>query len=122
MTTQFLSAGQLNRLRELNLKAMPDQVTVRIPGTQTPDGRGGFSQAFSDGPTIPCRFRPTTQRADAVEGGQGTNQELFLFLLPVDTVIDNTHRLQRNGIEYEVVGEPSDGSHQLSKQVLARKL
>ena len=121
MITQFLNTAQLAQLRALNQRGMPDRVTVRIP-TTTADGRGGFTQGFSDGTTVPCRFRPSSQRADAVEGGQGGNQELFLFLLPVDTVIDNTYRLRRNGIEYEIVGEPSDSSHQLSKKVLARKV
>jgi hypothetical protein len=122
MTTPFLSPGQLSRLRALNLRGMPDSVTVRIPAAPAPDGYGSDAQDFTDGPTVRCRFRPTTQRADAVEGGQGRNQELYLFLVPVETVIDVNYRLRRNGIEYEVTGTPSDSSHQLSKLVLARKV
>jgi hypothetical protein len=122
MVNQFLSPGQLNRLRALNLRGMPDLVTVRIPVAPTPDGYGSDVEDFTDGPTVPCRFRMSTQRADSVEGGQGRNQELFLFLVPIETVIDVNYRLRRNGVEYEVTGTPSDSSHQLSKLVLARKV
>ena len=122
MTTPFLNTAQLAQLRALNVRGMPDSVTVRIPSEPVGDGRGGFTEPFTDGATVPCRFRPSSQRADQVEGGQGGNQELYLFLLPVDTVIDGTYRLRRNGIEYEIVGEPSDSSHQLSKKLLARKV
>jgi hypothetical protein len=121
MNKQFLSPGQLNRLRRLDQRGMPDQVTVLVPGTAESDGYGAEIEPFTDGPTVACRFRPTTQRADSVQGGQGSNQELFLFLLPVGTVIDNTYRLRRKGVEYEVVGQPTDSSHQLSIQVLAKK-
>jgi len=120
MVNQFISPGQLSRLRALNQRGMPDSVTVLTP-TVTPDGRGGFTTTFADDATVPCRFRPTTQRSDQVEGGQGANQELFLFLVPVEIVVDVNYRLRRNDVEYEVIGEPTDSSHQLSKLILARK-
>ena len=122
MATQFLKTGQLQKLQRLTQKAMPDQVTILVPGAATNNGYGGAPQSFTDGPTVACRFRSYTQKADSVQGGQGKNQELFLFTLPIGTVIDVNYRLRRNGIEYEVVGEPTDSSHQISKKVLAKKL
>jgi hypothetical protein len=119
---QFIRDRQLNRLRSLNQRGMPDRATILVPGPAESDGYGAEIEPFTDGPTVACRFRPTTQRADSVQGGKGSNQELFLFLLPVDTVIDNTYRLRRKGVVYEVVGQPTDSTHQLSIQVLVKKL
>jgi hypothetical protein len=122
MTASFLTTRQLNRLRSANEKTMRSEATILVPGAETPDGYGAGSRSFTDGSTVKCRFRPSTQRADSVEGDRGGNQELFLFAFPVGTVVEVNYRLRRSGIEYEVVGEPTDSDHQLSKKVLARKL
>lgn len=119
---QFLKGRQLDALRRLNERSMPDQVTVLVPGAATPDGYGQEALGFVDGPTVRCRFRSSTQRTDSAQGGRPANQEVFLFLVPVGTVLDVHYRLRRKGIDYEIVGEPTDGSHQLSKLVVARKL
>lgn len=122
MTTQFINAAQLAHLRRLNERAMPDSVTIRIPSAVVADGRGGFTEPFSDGPTVACRFRPSSQKSDQVEGGQGGNQELYVFTFPVGTVVGVTYRIRRNDITYEVIGEPTDSSHQIGLHVLARKI
>jgi hypothetical protein len=122
MATSLISTKQLTRLRKGNERTMDSEATILIPGAETADGYGASSQAFTDGATVKCRFRPSTQRADSVEGAQGGNQELFLFAFPVGTVVGVNYRLRRNGIEYEIVGEPTDSDHQLSKKVLAKKL
>ena len=118
----MLSAGQLAQLQRLTEQGMRDSVTLLTPDDPVSDGRGGFTQAFSDGETVDCRVRPYTERADAIEGGQPGNQELWLFVLPLDTEIDTNYRLRRNDIDYEVVGTPTDSSWQISKKVLARKV
>src|SRR5262245_43527436 len=122
MVKQLFSPRQRRRLQRLNEQFMPDLVTILVPNAVTPDGRGGFSQSFTDGPTVACRFRSSTKKADSVIGGRGGNQELVQFVLPAETVVETTYRLRRNGITYEVVGFPTDGSYQISKKVLVKKV
>jgi hypothetical protein len=121
MINQFLSQGQLAKLRQLNQRGMPDQVTILVPDAVDPNAYGVVAQTFTDGATVPCRVRPTLQRGDGVQGGQGRNQDMFLFTLPADAVVGNNYRLRREGVEYEVVGDPTESGHKIGLHVLAIK-
>jgi hypothetical protein len=118
----LVSKIQLAQLRLINVRSMMDQVTILTPNAITPDGYGGTKQTFMDGVTVACRIRPYTQRADSVQGAEGGNEELFLFALPFNTTIDVQYRLRRAGIEYEVVGDLTSSTYQLSRHVLAKKV
>lgn len=122
MAKALLSDKKLNQIRRLNQRAMPDLITILTPNAEVPDGRGGFTRTFTAGATLSGRFRPATQKADQVEGGQPINTELYQVTLPWDTVLTNKYRIRRESIDYEVVGDISTRSYMVGLRFLVRKV
>ena len=122
MAKPLLSNKKLNQIRALNERAMPDSITILEPGEEVGDGHGGFTSPFTDGETVVGRFRPTSQKPDQVEGGQPQNTQLYQVTLPWDTVLTNKHRIRRESIEYEVVGDISTRSYQVGLRFLVKRV
>lgn len=114
-----IPVATIRQAKAASLAVMPDRVTVLLAGEEIPDGRGGVTREWTDGETVPCRWRGKKGQLDQVVAGRAGNREVFEFVLPPETVLAETSRLRQGEITYEIVSAVSGNSFDLVQRVLA---
>lgn len=71
---------------------------------RTPDGTGGSTLTYSDGPLVPCRVTANGDPLETAIAERLSGRPAFRVALPVGTALSLAHRLSVEGRTFEVVG------------------
>ena len=100
---------------------LPSSAQIKRP-TNTSDGLGGRSQAFSTAATVACRITSNSMNA---EDGQASDKiidtEPYRIAFPAGTDVRITDRLLINSITYSVEAVRGNHSVEIERVVYARK-
>lgn len=105
----MMPARELARLREdVEAYTLPD-VCVILDQTQTSDGQGGFTHAWTAAGTVACRLdNGSGQKANVAESTQPFNS--WVLTVPQATEISFENRVQVNGYTFAVIAVSDVGS------------
>jgi head-tail adaptor len=100
----MLTDDELTAMRATQEAALPETIYVQRL-TRTPDGAGGWSEAWTTVATIKGRLAEEAWK-DAEQEVAGRYGALYkvIVTLPSDTELTESDRLQCNGTQYQVIG------------------
>jgi head-tail adaptor len=106
-----LPSERLDRLRAIQVTALPETCTVIRSGTATSDGRGGSTSTRSVVATVPCRVA-----GSQYQGGGGENttesrllsENTFTVTMAYGTDVRSGDRVSFDGRTLEVTGRDGD--------------
>lgn len=114
-----LSAGELSQLRTEMTATLPATCIIQR-ATRTANDSGGWSDAFTDVLTVPCRASTQTAR-EAVIAGRIASETTHVIRVPALTDIRPGDRVVEFSDVYEV-GPPLTRSEELIRGVLAERV
>ena len=112
----MLSAEELAHMRTGTGLLMPDTCNL-LTLTTTPDGMGGYSEAWGTAAgTISCRL-DITNKMDGMGGASMREYQATILSVPYNTTIDVNYRVEHGGFTYNVTAVNNDQSWIAVKRV-----
>src|SRR5262249_59535373 len=121
----LLSQRQLNRLRDIGKRALPDTAII-LRRTLVDDGNGGQESTYASVGTAACRISFAGSKSepalkDRQQGGRITPQQEWIVTLAHDANVLETDRLQINGETYEIISSMRRRSWEITKRFLVKQ-
>ena len=100
---EFLSANELEALRDTVAGLLPDTATIYSPTTTTDDS-GRWVESYAASATALCRLDPY-QRQDSrgMVGDAERQRTWYRLTLPYNADVSSGSRIQIDGLDYEIV-------------------
>jgi len=108
----MLTATELSAMREVEESAMPSTGIIKRRAL-TPDGMGGFTEAWAAVGTVPCDVWQINKRGDrekTTEGGQTISKADWFITAPYDTNLLAADRIDIDSRTFEITFVPNDSS------------
>lgn len=108
----MLTAAELTAMREVEECAMSSTGIVKRYSL-TPDGMGGFTQAWAAIGTVPCDVWQINQRGErekTANGAQPISKADWFITLPYNTDLLAKDRIEINDRTFEITFVPNDSS------------
>lgn len=117
----MLSNAELAFMRASIEELLPDTCNL-LTLTTTPDGMGGYSEAWGTAAgTISCRL-DITRKTDGVGGASYREYQETVLSLPYDTTVDIDYRVEHGGYTYNVSSVNNDQSWIAVKRVMLERV
>lgn len=97
----LLGAGELAQIRA-EFEACFDSTATVLGYARTPDGGGGFTEAWTPGVTVAANIAPVGGGESGSRGGRVDARTTNIVTLPAGTVVGAVDRLLVNGVTYEI--------------------
>lgn len=117
----MLSAAELSAMRDIEESAMSGTAIIERYAL-TPDGMGGFTEAWAAVGTVVCDLWPINKRGDregVTVGGQPISKADWYVTVPFDTTITAKDRVVIDSRTFEVLFVPNSESWMTAKRVEA---
>jgi hypothetical protein len=124
MAGQLLSPRQLDRMRRVANRLLPDTAAI-LRRTLADDGEGGKESSYAQVGTAACRLSAVnvaTRARDRATGGRIEPAEGWIVSLPVGTDVRETDRLTIKGVTYEVISSADSRSYEVNLRLVVKRV